>query len=530
MTRIAFRRWTAALLLPTLLTGCAPAAAPTGALVSPAGAETQIPEQGQEVGAPKMGGTLVSTLEADDPSTLDPVLPIDNAALFTLLQIYDQLIRVSSENLLEPSAAESYEVSEDGMTYTFHLRLNGSFADGTPVTSEDVIFTMERLMASENWGHLIAEGTTFEAPDDHTVVFRMPSPNAALLSNLAIPNASIVPKALVEAEGEAFFESPVGSGPFVLDEWLHGEKLVLARNPHYWDAPKPYLDSVVLELISDDNTRMLNFQSGAIDVALAVPYAQIESIDAIEGASVQVRPMFATQVVHLNTAVEPLDDVNVRLALQYATDRQGHIDAVLFGYGEPATTLWPKGLMYWDETLTGYPYDLEKAREYLAESRAPDGFDITLSYGVGESAAEQSAALLKEQWGMIGVNVEIVPLDGALQIDETIAGNYEASIIFWTSDVVDPSQLNISHLCALTETMAGGCNQEFDDLAADADTMTDATEREAAYHELFRIAEDWSWVVPLYYFPSRTAVWDYVKGFELSPTVFARYWDVWLDK
>ena len=530
MTRIAFRRWTAALLLPTLLTGCAPAAAPTGAPVSPAGAETQIPEQGQEVGAPKMGGTLVSTLEADDPSSLDPVLPIDNAALFTLLQIYDQLIRVSSENLLEPSAAESYEVSEDGMTYTFHLRLNGSFADGTPVTSEDVIFTMERLMASENWGHLIAEGTTFEAPDDHTVVFRMPSPNAALLSNLAIPNASIVPKALVEAEGEAFFESPVGSGPFVLDEWLHGEKLVLARNPHYWDAPKPYLDSVVLELISDDNTRMLNFQSGAIDVALAVPYAQIESIDAIEGASVQVRPMFATQVVHLNTAVEPLDDVNVRLALQYATDRQGHIDAVLFGYGEPATTLWPKGLMYWDETLTGYPYDLEKAREYLAESRAPDGFDITLSYGVGESAAEQSAALLKEQWGMIGVNVEIVPLDGALQIDETIAGNYEASIIFWTSDVVDPSQLNISHLCALTETMAGGCNQEFDDLAADADTMTDATEREAAYHELFRIAEDWSWVVPLYYFPSRTAVWDYVKGFELSPTVFARYWDVWLDK
>jgi peptide/nickel transport system substrate-binding protein len=529
----------AALLLLAVLASCASSVAPTDEPPGPGG-EPVVTETGEEqaggaqpgteAGEPKVGGTLHSTLETDDPSTLDPVIPIDNAAIFTMLQIYDQLMRINRANEVEPSAAERYDISDDGMTYTFYLRPNGAFGDGAPVTADDVIFSIERLMASENWAHLIPEGTTFEAPDQATVVFHLTAPNAALLSSLAIANASILPKALVEAGGDAFFESPVGSGPFMLTEWVHGERLVLSRNAHYWGAPQPYLDSVVLELISDDNTRMLKFQAGEIDVALAVPYAQVEAIDAIDGASVQVRPMFATQVVHLNTAVEPLNDVNVRIALQYATDRQAHVDAVLFGYGEIATTLWPKGLMFWDESLTGYPFSLEKAKEYMAQSSVPDGFDLTLSYGVGESAAEQSAALLKEEWAEIGVNVEIVPLDGALQIDETIAGSYEAAIIFWTSDIVDPSQLNISHLCALTETMAGGCDEAFDELAAVADTMTDPVEREAAYHELFQLAQDWSWIIPLYYFPSRTAVWDYVQDFELAPTVFARYWEVWLDQ
>lgn len=523
-----------ALALAVIMASCgtpAPQKSPSAPEAVPTApdASTAV-EPTAEIAGPKSGGTLISTLETEDPSTLDPIIPIDNAAIFTMLQIYDQLLRVSHENTLIPSAAESYEVSDDGMTYSFHMREGAKFADGSPVTVDDVIFSMERLRESEAWGHLIPAGTTIEPAGENDVAFRLGAPNAALPSNLALANASILPRTLVEEQGDAFFDLPVGSGPFKLKEWRRGERLVLERNQYYWDQPKPYLDEVVLELIPDENTRMLKFQAGELDVALGVPYAQVDAIDSIEGASVQTRPMFATQIVHLNTAVEPLDDPNVRKALQSATDRQAHIDAVLFGLGEPATMLWPKGLLYWDESVTGYPYDLEKAREYLAASKAPDGFDVQLTYTVGETAAEQSAALLKDEWAEIGVNVEIVPMEGTLHIDETIAGNYEASIIFWTSDVVDPSQLNISHQCGLTETMAGGCNEEFDTLSAEADTMTNETEREQAYHELFRIAEDWAWVVPLYYFPSRTAVWDYVKGFELAPTVFARYWEVWLEK
>ncbi|MDX1435494.1 MAG: ABC transporter substrate-binding protein, partial [Anaerolineales bacterium] len=339
-----------------------------------------------------------------------------------------------------------------------------------------------------------------------------------------------VPKASVESAGEDYWEMPIGSGPFKVKEWLRGERLVLERNDFYWDQPKPYLDEVVIELVPDDNTRMLKFTANEVDIALNVPYTQIESIDALDGASVQVVPILASQMVHLNAGAPPLDDLNARKALQHATDRQALIDAVLFGYGDIATMLWPQGLLYWDDSVEGYPYDLDKAREFLSQSAYPEGFDLTLYHASGDTPAEQTATLLKDQWAEIGVNVTIEPLEGTLQIDETLGGNFETSIVYWSSDIIDPSQLNISHLCALTEGMVGGCNDDFDAAAAEADTLVDESARAAAYADLFRIAEDWSIYIPLYYFPSRTAVYDYVKDFQLTPTVFPRYWEVWLDR
>jgi len=478
---------------------------------------------------PKSGGRLVMTLDVKPISTLDPVVPSDNSAIWTVLNLYDQLFRVSKDaQSVEPDAVERYEVSADGLTYTFYLRDGLTFSDGTPVNMDDVIFSLQRMFASEHWGWLFPTDIVLEALDADTFQIRLRQPNAALINKLAGFWSSIVPKKLLERMDVDFWEKPISSGPFRVKEWVRGSHITLERNPYYWGEPA-YLEEVELHLVTDDNIRMLKFQAGELDVATNTPFNQVAAIDALDGASVQIAPLLSVDFIIINASRPPLDDVNVRIALNYATNKQAIIDAVLFGYGEQASMNWPK-MMFWDEHSEGFPYNLELAQEYLRKSSVPDGFEINYAYRGDSIPDAQIGVLLQEQWSKIGIDLQLEPMESTILRQRTFNSDFDLAKAFNSSDVIDPSQHSVSYLCRLTQPVMGVCHDGINQLFAESETMMVTEEREAAFQRIMRMANEWATFIPIYYAPARTAIWDSVHGFQVLPTGNFRLWEVWVER
>lgn len=531
--KMTFYRFIALALLVAMLASCTPAS-PTAAPQPQEGnqpAATQSPAQ-PAAGTPKSGGVLRMTQDQDPITSLDPIVPFNNSSIWTILNIYDQFYRVGKDGKsIEPDAAEKYEMSPDGLTYTIYIRTGLTFADGSPVTIDDVVFSSERMLKGESWGFLFPSGTTVKAGDKpNTVVFTLEKPNAPFINNLAGFWSSIVPKKLVEAQGDKFWEKPIGSGPFMVKEWTQGGDITLVKNPSYWQKPYPYLDEVDLKFVPEDNARMAQFQAGELDVALYVPYGQIDTIKAIQGVSVDMAPAFAVSLLDLNTAAKPLDDIRVRQALALAMDKQAIVDAVLLGNGTPANILWPQ-VLYWDPNIGSFNKpDLEKAKALIKEAGLSDGFDLTISYIAGDTSREQIGTILIDQFSKIGVRGKLEALDSTTYNDRQSKGGTQLGLNGWTSDVIDPSELNFIMGCDYAKPRNGACNEEYDKLIVTADQEMDPAKREQLYHQLFGVATDWLINIPIYYNPTRTATWNYVKDFKVLPTANFRLWEVWLDK
>lgn len=482
---------------------------------------------------PKRGGHLTMTLEYADISTLDPVVPDDNSSIWTILNIYDQLFRVSKDaKSVEPDAVTDYTVSTDNLSYTFNLRPGLKFSDGTPVSVDDVVFSLQRMLVSDNWGFLFPEnGVTVEAAGDNAFKLVLKEPYAPLINNLAGFWSSIVPKKLVDAQGDAFWDKPIGTGPFMVKEWAKGDHITLARNPNYWDTGKPYLDEVELRPGSDDNTRVLKFQAKQLDVLLEVPYNQVKTLDGLDGASAGASPLLGMLRLYPNQTYKPLADINARMALEYATDRQAIVDTVLFGYGEAATTPLIKIPGWWDDQLPGFPYDLQKAKDFMAKSSTPNGFPLTATYEAGNTTDEQIAILLQQQWAKIGIQLKLQPLDSSVVSEQFSSGLLQLPTGFWSSsDVIDPAETSAFFNCQRTQARQGFCDDKLKQLYTDQWGMTDPAARKAAFFEMQKIGNDNAYWIPLLYVPSLTAKWDYVKDFQVLPTGNFRLWEVWLDK
>jgi len=296
---------------------------------------------------------------AEDSDVLDPVITALNSSIWYFMSIYDQLIRVAPDGIsLEPSLAESWDASEDGLTYTFHLRPNVLFTDGTPMTSADVVYSWIRAAndPGQHWTFTLTalkrdaegqvEGVT--APDDATVVVELAQPWVPFLSDVAMFNLSVISKAFAEGKEDRLATECMGTGPFALGEYRAGEILTLVKNPHYWEEGLPLLDGVDVNLVPDDNARILQLQGGELDGIMDVPWSRVPELQADSNLKVYQFPSTYTRYVTLNTSEAPLNDVHARRALQYATDRQTLVDVVLFGTGIPATSFMPKGARYWN--------------------------------------------------------------------------------------------------------------------------------------------------------------------------------------
>ena len=264
-------------------------------------------------------------------------------------------------------------------------------------------------------------------------------------------NMAVISEAWASGNEHRLVDEPMGTGPFALTEWRKGEAITLGRNEHYWDQDLPYLDEIIVSVVPDDNARVIQLQSGELDAIGDVPSSRLPELAGDPNLKVMSFPSSYIQYITLNNRDAPLDDANARLALQYATDKQTLIDVVLFGQGEVATSFMPKGTIYWDAELPGFPYDLGKAKELMAASKTPDGFAIELQTRAGSEDENTLATAIKDMWSQIGVDVTIAPT-GASVVDQNYKDRtFEAMVIAWTNDIIDPDEIVYS--VVLPETL-----------------------------------------------------------------------------
>jgi len=482
---------------------------------------------------PKRGGVLKFARNFE-PVTLGPFGAADNGTIWTIMMIYDQLVEYQAGSLTpQPGLAQSWEFKDGGKTVVFHLR-SAKFSDGSPVTAADVKFSLDRFKdpkVNNLLPFLATSIASISAPSPSTIVMKLKRPDGALLSNLSVFPASITPKAIVTKLGDkAFAQKPVGSGPFVFEQWVRGQYLKMSRNPHYWKPGKPYLDGVEFDYITNDNTRILKLQSGEVDVAESIPFSQVDSLN--KGSTrVEVAPLASIDAIWLNNNHKPFGDKLVRQALNYATDKDAINRVVYFGHAEVANAIYPF-FAYTDKSVKNYPYDIKKAKALLAKSSAPKGFDVTILIPSEDQTKAQMMAVVKQLWAQIGVNVTIQTMETNALFTKYMNGDYEASdpLPSITSDVLVPDELALAWLDP-TGVQKGFWSfyksQKAWSLTLAANSTTNEARRKQLFGELQRLTlADAPWV-PLFFVPARTGLGANVQNFHTLESGWWNLWEVW---
>ncbi|MBX6340823.1 MAG: ABC transporter substrate-binding protein [Thermomicrobiaceae bacterium] len=469
----------------------------------------------------KAGGTFTFA-RLEDSNNLDPVTTDLNVNIWIFMNCYDQLIRVAESGVeLMPGLAERWEASSDGMTYTFHLRAGVKFYDGSPLTASDVKWSLERAKTSKDspWTFTLEAVQDISTPDDQTVVVKLSQPWAPFLADIAMFNSSVVSAAFAKDNPDKLKEQTMGTGPFHLKEWRKGEFLHLVKNPNYWEPGLPLLDEIKVMTVPDDNSRILQLQGGQVDGMYNVPFNRIN--DLAQDPKLQVLKFTSTynNYVALNTRQAPLNDVKFRQALNYATDKKALIDTVFFGNAEVSNSFMPNGALYWNKDLPGYPFDLAKAKELIAQSSSPNGAKLEIQIIAGAQTDLQVATALKDMWKQIGVDLEISQLDQGVYYDNYNNNKFQTQLVYWTNDIIDPDEL-VSY--AITPENAenfhtGWVNQEAVDLAKKGRTTLDPEERRKIYYRIQEINSTDAPFVFLYVLPYVDVVTKQVKNFFQHP-------------
>lgn len=472
---------------------------------------------------PVQPGGELKVATAFEPITLDPNAgQTDPGSQHAQVLIFDRLVTLEPGSAeIKPSLAESWEFSDGRRSLTFHLR-DVKFSDGSAVTSEDVRFSLERAMDSktdpnfaESLQTLIASVST---PDPKTVVLNFDGPAPAILPFMAFAPTSIVSKEAYERIGaDRFAVAPVGAGtgPFMLGKWIKGQRVELERNPHYWREGLPYLDEVELQLVPDDNARLLALRSGQVEIADDVPYSQLETIEQTPGVKLQVTPVAAVFGPFLSGR-GPLKDIAVRQALTYATPRETIRDVALAGQGELANSFIPP-MQYPAEDLEPIPFDVEKAKQLMAESDQPGGFDLELLIQSGDAVSKQAAAILQDAWQEIGVNLEIQPIESGALINRTFSGDFTAAMFpptVTSSDTPSEDQFAIQLTTPAWEEIMGHADPELDSLIKKIEGTWDEDERRELFAEYLRQMQEDPVFDPIAVASARTALQDNVEGFD----------------
>ncbi|OLP62188.1 diguanylate cyclase [Xaviernesmea oryzae] len=456
----------------------------------------------------------------EDSTTFDPIKSAQNVDNWVFSNVFDVLVRVDRTGTkLEPGLAESWTISDDGLTYTFKLR-DAKFSDGSPVTAEDAAFSLTRIRDDKGslWSDSFKIIDTATAADAKTLVVKLKGKSVPFISMMALPNASVLPKAAVEANADAFAEKPIGSGAFTVEEWRRGDRVILKKNPNYWDASHVSLDGVEWIIVPDDNTRILNVQAGQLDAAITVPFSRVAELKKDENLTVRMDPSTREDHMLINHEHGALAKKEVRQALDMAIDKKAIVEAATFGIGEVANSYIPKGALYHYADNLQRPYDPEKAKEMLKAAGA-EGLTLNYIVNAGKETDEQIAVLMQQQLAKAGVTVNLQKVDPSQSWNMLVDGDYDVSVMYWTNDILDPDQKTTFTLGHDTNMnyMTRYKNDHVKELVAAARLETDPAKREAMYVELQKIAKDDVNWIDLYYSPYINVTRKNVTNFYQNP-------------
>lgn len=429
---------------------------------------------------------IVVAVDAD-VDTLHPTDFSTTVELGVLNQIYDTLLYYSPDGTKdpEPRIAESYEISDDGLDYTFHLRDDVTFHDGTPVTADDVVFSIELYKASEYQGSQISMLSSVEATDEHTVVCHLDAPYSPFLQGICSP--MIASKAYYESSEDDFVNNPIGTGPYKFVSRAKGSNIKLEANEDYYRGA-PEIKEVTFEVIPDSSTKAIALQTGEVNFAEidSATKPQLEANPAITIAEV---PTSAFSYIAMNTEKEPFNDVKVRQAINYAIDRDNLVAVCYDGEAEVNSNICAKERFGYSDDQFQYTYDPEKAKELLAEA------GIETPYDLGEILVAEKysnlATVIQNDLKAVGLDVTISVKEFNSYISDLQNGSYGITALNMTLEG-DTQTLEM----AFTSDYIGIANnarysdEEMDKLFEQARTETDNDKRAEIFNEIFTKAQD----------------------------------------
>jgi peptide/nickel transport system substrate-binding protein len=487
------------------------------------------------------GGTLVYGRYADS-LFLEPVLNDANVDIWILSNIYDTLLLPTDDGKgVQPGLATAWKVAADGKSVTLTLRDNIKFSDGSPITAQDVQWSLKRAATPNNgiWQFMVESIDDVVIQDPATVVLKLKHTDPAILTALTVFNTSIIPEKLFEAapgatdadKAKAFAEHPVGSGPFILQSWQRNSEMKLVRNPYYWrqgedGKPLPYLDGVTFEVIPDDATRLLKLKSGELDGAEFIPYSRVEELKTDPNLNMVLFPSTRVEYATLNVrpklndgSANPLANEKVRQALNYAVDKDGIIQIVTHGVGTPMTSFMSTATPYHSGTTPLFPVDIEKSKQVLKDAGFASGFKTSIIVLSGNEDETNIATTLQQMWAQIGVTLDIQQVDNATRANKYHAGDFSMRLGAWTDDIADPNEIASyfvysKNIEALHTTWK---NDEVDQLFEQSQQELDPKKRADQYAKIQDIYNATGPILPLYETPYPVALKKTIKGFVQIP-------------
>jgi len=504
----------------------ATAPAPAAAAIPPTGTAAQI----QRGGSLTWAYTLI-------PTKLDPVWSQARTDQLVLAQIVEGLVRNSRESTIEAAVADKWTVSDDGLTYTFHLRPGVKFHNGAPVTPEDVIASLMRAKNNGSNKWMLAEATSINKMDDATVSIVLNKKVASFLARMAFNSNAIFPKVEIDKVGTNEFMKPIGTGPFMVQEWVVNDHLTLNKNPNWWQMgvdgkPQPYLDQMLFKQVAESTTQVLQVQAGSLNGSEGIPWSQIPTLEKDSRGQLLTFPQQQVNFMVLRLDKPPFDDLKVRQAMSLALDRKVFVDRATAGKATIGNSFFAKDELDWDPNAT-LPYDLDKAKQLIAQSKYPNGHSgAKLQLTSGSQIGRDNATIAKDMWDKIGIHLTIAEVEGSTLSDGWYKGSYEAiSGYQWTNGILDPEQHVVFFCVDPRMNTAWMPDQHTTDLATAASQELDPTKRRQMYTELQSIYNDQvGGTITLNYTPSVNYLSPNVKGFFRTPLGVPLYRDVWLGK
>jgi peptide/nickel transport system substrate-binding protein len=479
------------------------------ALLNPAAAVAQSD------GCPTKGGTLTFARTADVSGWY---YQDNNPTIWAWPLVSLALVRNKVDaSGLEGAAAESWEGSSDSKTFTFHLRKNLKFSDGSPLTSADVIDSFNASMSDPQNAQqgIWPKGTTLSAPDELTIVIKLVEPQPAFVDNL-LSQVGIYPKGSKPSD---LVSHPVSAGPFIMADWQKGQRVVLKRNPYYWNQPYPCLDEVDLVVVGDTATQALQLQAGQVDIAEELPPNQLGALRQAPGVTVPVFPTLAEELIRLQRTKQPaFADKNVRQAMNYAIDKQAIVNLVFFGTAAVEDSEMPRTRFY--KAQTPYAYDPAKAKQLMAASAYPKGFKTSLLISSGDAVESGIATIVKDQLAAIGIDVTIQQVEAGTKFELRGKKDFEMFLATTSADQIDP-QIFWWFCCAegfdLHSAFTDYSNPDNKALFAKVQTEGDASKRADLFAQMQKVVWDDAAQLYLVFLEAPMGIRSNVKGFVLPP-------------
>ncbi|WP_132746999.1 ABC transporter substrate-binding protein [Scopulibacillus darangshiensis] len=491
-------------------------------------------------GGSKKQTTLVFGRGADSTS-LDPAVVTDGESFKVTKNIYDTLVEYKGQTTdVGPGLAESWDISDDGLTYTFHLRDGVKFHDGTDFNAKAVVFNFDRWMTGKksgkfayypsmfggfkgDKGHIIESVT---AKDDSTVVFKLKRPSAPFLKDLAMSPFAIASPTAVKKYGKDYGrKAAVGTGPFKFKDWKSKDTITLVKNDDYWRKGQPKLNKVIFKVIPDNTARLNALKNGEIDLMDGVNPSDIESLKNNKDLELFYRPPMNVGYLGFNVEKEPFNKKKVRQALNHAINKKALIDSFFAGAGEPAKNPMPSNIAGYNDDIKPYDFDLKKAKKLLAEAGYPNGFKTELWTMPNPRpympAPQKIAEAIQANFKKIGVDAKIVTMEWSTYLEKVSKGESPMFLLGWTGDNGDADNF----LYTLLDKDAIGsnnysryANDKVHELLIKAQSETDENKRNELYKKAqVIIHEDAPWV-PLVHSKPALVGKKSIEGFKPHPT------------